>query len=169
MFVISNQYNVYKKLCYRRRTALRAMSVRILSTVETCTTNPQIAVMELDGYSWPTRREVNSKQSRLVGCSTGVVNKLDRPSTTTTRFVDNTIDFPRWKVPSLWQSLRGKHPNFLEIPKFPYWSAVWEVELSLPAKTQLDSSIRFDTTPACDGQTDGRMDGHTTTAYAALA
>ena len=44
-----------KKLCYRRRTARRAVlySVVILSTVETsCTTNPQqIAVMELDGYS----------------------------------------------------------------------------------------------------------------------
>jgi len=43
----------YKKLCYRKRTARRFMSVKILSTVETsCITNPQqIAVMELEGYS----------------------------------------------------------------------------------------------------------------------
>jgi len=42
-----------KKLCYRRRTARRATSFKILSTVVTsCTANPQqIAVMELEGYS----------------------------------------------------------------------------------------------------------------------
>jgi len=52
----------------------RAMSVMILSTVETsCTTNiRQIEVMELKGYSWPTC----SKQPRLVNCRIGVVNKL---------------------------------------------------------------------------------------------
>ena len=36
------QINWNKKLCYRRRTARRAMSVKMLSTVETsCMTNPQ--------------------------------------------------------------------------------------------------------------------------------
>ena len=40
-----------------------------------CTANPQqIAVMELEGYSWSTC----SKQPRLVDCRIGVVNKLDR-------------------------------------------------------------------------------------------
>ena len=34
-----------------------------------------------------------------------------------------------------------------------------------PCPNQLDSSSRFNTIPACDGQTDG----HTTTAYTALA
>ena len=50
-------------------------------------------------------------------------------------------------------------PLFLEVPKFRNPS-VGEVEGSLHAKNQLDSSSRFDTTPACDGQTDR----HTTTA-----
>jgi len=45
-------------------------------------------------------------------------------------------------------------PNFLTTQK-----------KSPHAKSQFDSSSRFDTTPACDGQTDG----HTTTAYTALA
>jgi len=66
---------INKKLCYRRQTVRRAMSVKILSTVETsCTTNAQqIKIMELEGYSWPTC----SKQTRLANCHTGVVNKLD--------------------------------------------------------------------------------------------
>jgi len=65
-----------KNLCYRRGTARRAVSVNILSTVErSCTTNPQqIAVLVLEGYSWPTC----SKQPRLVDCPIGVVNKLHR-------------------------------------------------------------------------------------------
>jgi len=44
------------KLCYRRRTARHAVSVKVLSTVDTsCTTGPQqIAVMELEGYSGPS-------------------------------------------------------------------------------------------------------------------
>ena len=56
--------------------ATRYVSQNIVNTVETsCITNPQqIAVMELEGYSWSTCR----KQPRLVDCSVGVVNKLDR-------------------------------------------------------------------------------------------
>ena len=78
-YVIHGQ-RVNKKLCYRRRSSRRAMSVKILSTVETsCKTNPQlIEVMELKGYSWPTC----SKQPRLVdyciGLHIAIVNKLDR-------------------------------------------------------------------------------------------
>jgi len=64
---------LYNKLSCRRRTARRAVSVKILLTVETsCTTNAQqIEVMELEGCSC-------SKQPRLVDCRTGVINKLDR-------------------------------------------------------------------------------------------
>jgi len=67
---------MYNKLRYRRGTARRAMSVEILSTVETsCTTNQQqLAVMELEGYSWSTC----SKQPRLIDRRIGVVYKLDR-------------------------------------------------------------------------------------------
>ena len=60
------------------------MSVRILSTVETIPTNPQqIAVMELEGYSWPTC----SKQPQLVDCRIGVVNNstVDDDELLTTR------------------------------------------------------------------------------------
>jgi len=62
--------------CYRRRTARCAVLVKFLWNVETrCTTcKQQIAVAELEGYSWPTC----SKQPRLVDCPIGVVNKLDR-------------------------------------------------------------------------------------------
>ena len=44
---------MYNKLRYRRGTARRAMSIEILSTVETrCTTNQQqVEVMGLEGYS----------------------------------------------------------------------------------------------------------------------
>jgi len=66
----------HKKLCYRRGTVRRVVSVNIVSTVETSwTTNPQqIELIELEGCSWPTC----SKQPRVVDCRTGVVNKLDR-------------------------------------------------------------------------------------------
>jgi len=51
--------------------------------------------------------------------------------------------------------------------------SVEQMEGSIHAKTKLDSFSGFDTTPACNGQTDGRMggwtDGHMTTAYTALA
>ena len=74
---VSDSHSVMNtKLCCHRKTARRAVSVKILSTVETsCTTNPQqLAVIKLEGYSWPTC----SKQPRLVDCRIGVGNKLDR-------------------------------------------------------------------------------------------
>ena len=64
-----------------------------------------------------------------------------------TSFADNTTNLP-WR-------------NFLQ------------VEVSLHANNQLDSSSGFDTVPACDGRTDRQTDrrieeprteGHTTTA-----
>jgi len=46
-----NSIKLNKKLCYRRRTARCAMSVKILSPVETiCTTNSQ-QIEILEGYS----------------------------------------------------------------------------------------------------------------------
>jgi len=68
-----------KKLHYLRRTTWRNLSVKILPNVEvSCTANPQqIAVMELEGYSWPT----TSKQPRLVDCRISVIDKLDRSMT----------------------------------------------------------------------------------------
>jgi len=52
-----------------------------------------------------------------------------------TSFADNTTNLP-WR-------------NFLQ------------VEVSLHANNQLDSSSGFDTVPACDGRTDGRTDRQT--------
>ena len=66
----------FKKPRYRRRTARRAMSVKISLTVETCctTSTQQIAVIELEVYSWSTCCE----RPRLVDCRIGVVNEFDR-------------------------------------------------------------------------------------------
>ena len=63
-------------LRYRRRTARRAMSVKISLTVETgCTTSTQqIAAVELEVYSWSTCCE----RPRLVDSRIGVVNEFDR-------------------------------------------------------------------------------------------
>ena len=43
-------------------------------------------------------------------------------------------------------------PLFLEITEFPF-NSVGRVEGSSRAKNQLDSFIRFDRTPTCDGRT----------------
>jgi len=52
----------------------RYVSQNLVTCKNKFTTNPeQIAVMELEGYSWLT----SSKQPRLVDCRIGVVNKLD--------------------------------------------------------------------------------------------
>jgi len=158
------QAKLNKKLCYRRRTARRAMSVKILSTVETSSTaNPQqIAVMELEGYSRPTC----SKQARLVNCRIGVVNKLDRRRRRrvllTTR---STCRGEIFQVRSSGQSPRGKYPNFW---RYQYFLTT-EGGLggrTPPCQKQLDSSGCFDKYPLV---TDGRTDGHATTAYTALA
>ena len=52
----------------------RYVSQNLVTCKNKFTANPeQIAVMELEGYSWLT----SSKQPRLVDCRIGVVNKLD--------------------------------------------------------------------------------------------
>ena len=116
-----------KKLCYLRR-ARRAMSVKILSAAAQLykqvvgpTRNPQIAVMELEGYySWSTC----IKQPRLVDCRIGVVNKLDRRRRRRRlpRFVDNAIDLP-WRNflrSEFGAKFQREVPLFSEVPEFPY-------------------------------------------------
>jgi len=121
-----------KKLCCRRRTARRAMSVEILSTVETsCTTNAeQIAIMKLKGYSSPTC----GKQPRLVDCRIGVVNKLDRR-----RVVDDAIDLP-------WRKFLS--PKFgtkfqKEVPYNTVWGRWKEASRQIPAR--FVQSFRYNT------------------------
>jgi len=76
------------KLCYRRQTARRGVSVKILhnSVGITCTTSPeQIKVMELEGYSRPTYNKlVHSAMTRST--VVGVIYKL-----TVDEFVDHTV------------------------------------------------------------------------------
>jgi len=106
-----------------------ALSFKILSTVDTsCTTNPQeVAVIELEGYSWSTC----NKQPRLIDCRIGVVNKLDRRRRRRILLTTwSTYCGEIFKVQSLGQSPRGKYPKFFS------------------------DTIGFDTTPACDRQTD---------------
>jgi len=100
---------------YRRWTARRAVSVKILSTVENMfnVAYPhQIEVMELEGYCWPTC----SKQPRLVACRIGVVNKLHRRRRRRRRTVllttRSTCRGEIFEVWSLGRSSRGKYPNF---------------------------------------------------------
>ena len=117
------------------------MSVRILSTVETSyTTNPQqIAVMELEGYSWPT----------------------------TTSFVDNAIVL-LWRnflSPEFGTESQREVPSkFWRYPSFLMTQCGIDGRKP-PCQKQLDSSSGFDTIPACDGRTVR----HTMTAYTALA
>jgi len=76
-----------KKLCYRRRTARRAMSLKILSTVETsCTTNPQ----QIAGEGYTVDRLVINSHDSSTRLSYRCRQQI-QPSTTT-RFVDNAMD-----------------------------------------------------------------------------
>ena len=138
-----------------------ALSVKILSTAETkCTTNPQIKVIELEGYRWSTC----SKQPWFIDWSIGVVNKLDR----------------RRRLRRVLLTTRSTWRGEIEISKSVVWDKVQEgitlifgdtqislqhsvgyVEESLHAKNQLDSSSPFHATPAYDGQTDGQTDRQT--------
>jgi len=117
------------KHCYRRRTARRAVSVKILSTAATsCTTNrQQMEVMALEGYSH--QRVINfvhPATTRSTVVRAGVINKLDRRRR---RRVLLTTRSTPWRIfPStefMTKFHRGKYPNFLQIPKFPY-STVWD-------------------------------------------
>ena len=112
--------------------------------------------MELEGCSWPTC----SKQPRLVDRRIGVVNNDDEFCWQRDRLAAVKISKSEvWdKVPEASTQIFGDTQIYLQ-------RSVEEVEGSLHVKNQLDSSSRFDTTPACDGRTDG----HTMTANIALA
>jgi len=69
-----------------------------------------------------------------------------RPSTTT------TCRGEMFQVRSLGQSSRGKDLNFGDT-EISLQHSVGQMEESLRAKNQLDSSSRFDTIPACEEQT----------------
>jgi len=58
------------------------------------------------------------------------------------------------------QSPRGEYPSSCRY-QISLQHSVGYVERNLPAKNQLDSSSRFDTIPACGGQTSGRTDRRT--------
>jgi len=98
-----------QELCYRRRTARRAMSVKILSTVETS------RIQQIhDAARW-LRLTATAKTRRLSYI--GIVNKVDRRrrrrrvQLTTPSICCDEI----FQVRSLGQSDKG----ISEIPKFP--------------------------------------------------
>ena len=80
-------HDAYKKLCYRRRTARRDVSVKILPTAAqqcsrtTCATSrEQIEAMELKGYGRPTYNKlVHSATTRST--VVGAIHKLAVKST----------------------------------------------------------------------------------------
>jgi len=107
-----------KKLCYRKRTARRAMSVEI-----SCTTfcanqlhhKSTASRMELESYSWRTC----CKQPRRVGH-----RRCRQQAPSSTSFVDNAIDLPRGNFlsPEFWTKVRSEVPVLGQypIPEFPY-------------------------------------------------
>ena len=81
-------------------------------------------------------------------------------------FVVNVIDLP-WQnflTPEFETKFQTEVPDFWRYPNFLITQSGW-VEGGPYAKNQLDSYSRFNTTPACDKQTDG----HRMTANTALA
>ena len=147
-----------KKLCYRRRTARRAESVKFSLTAaslreQSCTAYPeQIRVMELEGYSRPTCNKLR------VDC-----RRCDPQARPSKSFVDNTID-SQWRnflIPEFRArfqrdaSLFRRYPNIL--------TTQWSKE-ELPCLNQLHSFIRFDRTPTCRGHGRTRTRTHRATA-----
>ena len=75
-----------KKFCYGRRTARRAMPVRILSTAET--NQQQIAVIELEGYC----RRICSKQPQ----DWSIVVQVSSTNSTVDDGDDSFVDKVAW-------------------------------------------------------------------------
>ena len=73
-------------------------------------------VMKLEGYSRPTCNKLCA--SSHVAFDRHRCNPQARPSM---RFVDHTIDLPRWNFLSLdfWEEFQSEVPLFLEAPEFP--------------------------------------------------
>ena len=140
--------NENKKLCYRRRTARRVVS--ILSTVET------IMLQQIHRKSITVRRlVVNSHDSYRC-------RQQARPSTTTTTsFVDNATDVANFFSKSgVATKFRREVPSFLEIPQFPH-NTVWDRWKE--ASTLKPSSIRPVVSTQYGLVTDGRTDGQADT------
>jgi len=152
------------KLCYRA-----TCYVKVFSTAETsCTTtnSQQIAIMELEGYSWSTC----SKQPRLVDYRRPYrcrqENKLDRRRRRrrvllTTR---STCSGEIFCVRNLVQNSRGKHSNFWRYPNFlTIQYAICGRKLARQKPTRLVQSFWYNTSL---WRTDGQTDGHTTACSA---
>ena len=133
--------NINKKLCCRRRTARRAMSVNCRNKLYT--SPRQVAVMEAEGYGWPTC----SKQPRLVDCRIGVVNKLDRRRRRrvllTTRSSCSGEIFYKSGV---WDKVPEGNTLILKVAKFPY-NTVWDRWEEAPCQnpSRLVQSFQYNT------------------------
>jgi len=102
-------------------------------------TNRDNGVRALERFNWPTC----SKQSRLVDCRIGVVNKLDRRRWVlllTTRLTCRSEIF----CPEFGKSSRGKYPNFGDTKKIPYNTMRdrWKKSF-LPKTSSIRQSIRL--------------------------
>jgi len=113
-----NSFN--EKLCYRRRTAGRAVCRNLVICCTTVGTSciPQIEIMKLDGYIWPAC----NKQPRCVGR-----RRCHQQALLSTSSVDNAIDLPWRNFPEFGTSSRGK-ALVLEIREFPYKHEVGKIE-----------------------------------------
>ena len=137
------------------------MSVKIFSTVTSSrTANPQqIAVMELEGYSWSTCSR--PRQPRLVDCRIGVVNKLDRWRRRR-RVLLTTRPTCRGEI-----SKSGVSAKVPEIPIFPY-NTVWDRWKKAPTTSSIRPVVSMPYRLVTDRQMDGQTDP-ATTACTALA
>ena len=120
-----------------------------------CTSNSALTLLvgpqegHLACENWVVAVDRHVCKPRLVDCRIGVVNKLDRRRVLLTTL--STCHGEFFFESRVW----GRVPEGYTIStigtEFPY-----NTEKSPHAKSQFDSSSRFDTTPACDGQTDRR-------------
>ena len=140
--------NVSQSSVFTARVSSKCSAIgRVRPSVRLFPASPQqIAVMELQGYSWSTC----SKQPRFVDCRTACRQQA-RPSTTTTTttsFVDNAIDLPRqnFLCPEFGTKCQREVPLFLKIPKYSY-NTVWDSGRKPPCQnpTRFVQSFRYNT------------------------
>jgi len=118
---------MFALVCYRRRTARRAMSVKILSTVEKVV--QQIEVIELLQKATTRRLSYDKPRCHTVDDDHGEFCwKRDRLA---------VVTFSKWRV-------RGKVPYFLRYLNFPR-TQLRTGGRKPPCQNQLDSSSRSDT------------------------
>ena len=142
-----------KKLCYRRRTVRRAVSVEILSTAQlleqVVTTNAEQIdkIMQIENYGRPTCYKLCTS-SKFASILVAVIHKLHRRRVLlTTRLIcrGESLYFQ-----SLGQNALEKYPYFRRYPNF---LITQHRQGSSRAKNQFNSFIRFDRTPTSDGRT----------------